>query len=255
MKILDKAGVEKLLEEHLSPDEIVWLVSFPRSGNTWLRLIFARLQYPELDCSYRKIDSLLPDIHQSHKVEAFFEEQYKHPIFLKSHWADSHLYRKAIYIFRDVRDVVVSNFHFHTENNGMTFETYFSNFLIGAVRHPWFGSWPAHVHMWTVTPRNGIEIFLVKYEELLAYPEAVVTRLVKFAGLKCSKEDIQRVVVDTSYANLKKRAPGEGASLRRVGLQGTSKGWKKILTNCQKKAIWSLMGGTLRQLGYTRRGA
>ena len=42
------------------PDD-TFLVSYPRSGNTWTRFLIANLVYPDKDVSFLNIERLIPD--------------------------------------------------------------------------------------------------------------------------------------------------------------------------------------------------
>lgn len=39
-----------------------FLVSYPRSGNTWTRFLIANLLSPDLEVSFLNIDHLIPDV-------------------------------------------------------------------------------------------------------------------------------------------------------------------------------------------------
>ena len=42
------------------PDD-TFVVSYPRSGNTWTRFLIANLMHPEKEVSFKNIESLIPD--------------------------------------------------------------------------------------------------------------------------------------------------------------------------------------------------
>ncbi|MEL6581985.1 MAG: hypothetical protein AAFQ14_19735, partial [Cyanobacteria bacterium J06621_12] len=44
------------------PDDL-FLVSHPKSGNTWIRFLICNLIYPELDITFTNINNMIPDIY------------------------------------------------------------------------------------------------------------------------------------------------------------------------------------------------
>ena len=84
-----------------------FIVSYPKSGNTWLRFIIANMLTKEL-VTMKNIDEFVPDIYNFKKqINAKGE-----PRFIKTHNVNLKQYPKTIYIHRDYRDVLVSYYHF-----------------------------------------------------------------------------------------------------------------------------------------------
>lgn len=90
------------------PDD-VFIVSYPKSGNTWTRFLIANLVYPEKNPDFSNINDLLPDPEAVTKRDL---ERAARPRFLKSHQYFDPRFQKVIYIVRDPRDVVLSEYHF-----------------------------------------------------------------------------------------------------------------------------------------------
>jgi hypothetical protein len=86
------------------PDD-TFLVSFPRSGNTWTRFLMANLAHPGTEVSFANIERLIPDTaSQSSRTL----KRTPRPRIIKSHEYFDARYPKVIYIVRDPRDVALS---------------------------------------------------------------------------------------------------------------------------------------------------
>ena len=90
------------------PDD-VFLVSYPRSGSTWLRFLIGNLAYPADPVNFLNVDSRIPDIYL---LPDRVLRRYPRPRILKSHEPFDPRYSKIIYIVRDPRDLVVSLYHY-----------------------------------------------------------------------------------------------------------------------------------------------
>ncbi len=93
------------------PDD-VFLVSYPRSGNTWTRFLIGNLLDQEDPITFANIESRIPEIY-------FFPDKVlrrlPRPRILKSHEYFDHRYKRVVYIVRDPRDVATSMYHYSRE--------------------------------------------------------------------------------------------------------------------------------------------
>src|SRR5512135_2277356 len=78
----------------------LFLVSYPKSVNTWLRFILANLMHPDMSVTFSNIEQLAPDIYQHSSNEL---KGVRDPRALKSHEYFDPRYKKVIYIVRDPR--------------------------------------------------------------------------------------------------------------------------------------------------------
>ena len=90
------------------PDD-TFVVSYPRSGNTWTRFLIANLVHPEKEVSFTNIEQLIPDT-SSQSNRAL--KATPRPRIIKTHEYFDHRYPKTIYIVRDPRDVALSYYDF-----------------------------------------------------------------------------------------------------------------------------------------------
>jgi len=90
------------------PDD-TFLVSFPRSGNTWTRFLVCNLINPDDPVNFAQLESRIPEIYDvtDRALRAF-----PRPRIIKSHECFDPRYKKIVYIVRDPRDVLISYYDF-----------------------------------------------------------------------------------------------------------------------------------------------
>jgi hypothetical protein len=99
----------------LATEQDYYLVSYPRSGNTWLRAMIAELLYGKSGESIKDIQYYVPDIHVATSKHRLIPSPFR---VFKSHdrlLNDAYFtpnYKKVIYLIRDPRDVVISHFRY-----------------------------------------------------------------------------------------------------------------------------------------------
>jgi hypothetical protein len=82
-----------------------FIVSYPRSGNTWTRFLIANLLHPDQPATFANIERLVPD---SEAQSSRYFKSIPRPRVIKSHQYFDPRYKKVIYIVRDPRDVALS---------------------------------------------------------------------------------------------------------------------------------------------------
>lgn len=90
------------------PDD-TFLVSYPKSGNTWVRFLVANFVHAEQDVTLLGADRLIPNVDGESRK---YFKQMPQPRVIKSHYPFHPSYKRVIYVVRDPRDVVVSQYHF-----------------------------------------------------------------------------------------------------------------------------------------------
>ena len=232
--------------------KITWLVSYPRSGNTWLRFLLANILYPDEDMNYKSLDRLIPDIREEKQWEKL---GVKDPSIIKSHdvWRDEYADGKVIYMYRDVRDLALSYYYFSQGEWDIGFKGSFDEYLEKRfVPGTWYGRWDEHIVFWFNLVK-GVDLLYVKYEQLWQYPYEEVKRIIEFLGIKIKyATDIQVAVNKSAFGELKKIRARDGVHLKKMGLKGRPGGWKKNLTEEQKELIWKEFGRIMERLGYKK---
>jgi hypothetical protein len=227
--------------------KIVWLASYPKSGNTWFRLFLtALLNEGELDINQIKTDGqftsryLFDSATDLDSAELFEDEvrlllpdvytylssgQNKQHLFIKVHDAytlnanhksivPSAPTLAAIYFIRNPLDVVGS--FAHHSNATLDEAIKVMNNDNGKIGELWKGShlisrmlnWSAHVESWT--KNMPFPVLVVRYEDMVLNTIEIFARAVAFLGLDVSAEQIEVAINKTSFQNLRKLEAEQG---------------------------------------------
>jgi hypothetical protein len=184
------------------PDD-TFLVSYPKSGNTWVRFLLANLIYPNEAVGFANINRLLP---APGVLSKKFLKTLPRPRILKSHEPFDVRFRKVIYLVRDPRDVAVSEYYFDRKKRyiapEMTLEQFIKPFLAGETSS--YGSWWEHTASW-IGPRHGNPSFLlVRYEDLLADSVGETGKIAEFLGIDADEERLKAAVERSSADRMRK---------------------------------------------------
>ena len=226
---------------------IIWLASYPKSGNTLLRSILSTYFYSsDGNFKFEYLDKIsqfpLTNHFMSLGVDVNDDEQvFKNFInaqnlinqetgkvkFLKTHSSLCKMYAcnftdfkntlGAIYIVRDPRNVVSSFAHHYNLTIDEATETMLDNsrFMEKTVKNSkvFLGSWKFNYNSWK-SIENKNNYMLIKYEDLIAKKKTVLLRIFKFLdllGLK-SKLDmvkLNKVIKTTKFENMKNKEEQE----------------------------------------------
>ena len=202
-------GIKRALGLHMPgrmldvfPDD-TFLVSYPKSGNTWIRFLIANLQYPEKHPDFTNINQLVPD-YEAHSKRSL--NRLPRPRTLKSHQYFDPRYHKVLYIVRDPRDVVLAEYHFgikqrlHGEEYPLAH--YVSRFLANDTGHT-YGSWFDHVASWYFTRRDDPAFLLVRYESLHTQPVIEMERIAMFLGVDPDPERLNFAIEQSTGARMR----------------------------------------------------
>ena len=211
---------------------ILWLVSYPKSGNTWLRFLIAHLVQGRLPPS-AELQSMIPDAHRTREC-AIADGSRR---LVKTHWLPTRLPQAGrtagfVYVARNPWDVIASNARFAmlcadpatlrkpAQARARLKDAYVERFIRHRGDPRWIehgiGSWDEHLSAWREAASKVPSLFL-RYEDLLERPQGEVGRLARFLGLAAGKEAIARAVDETSFGALRALEESE-IRARRPGL-------------------------------------
>ena len=225
---------------------IVWLASYPKSGNTWTRIFLANYFFGG--------NAPLP-INQVHRigigdsVPKAYQMVARHPVdpkdqrqtlalrgkvlkavvandadmnFVKTHnmKTKAHgvelippaLSRMAIYIIRNPLDMVLSYArHFgHTPEAAVRAICHVDNATAGTPESvtQYLGDWSTHVRSWTRT--KDFPVHVMRYEDMLADPETLFAALLRKLGVEPRPQKLADAVRFSSFDEVSRQEAKQG---------------------------------------------
>ena len=241
------------------PDD-TFLVSYPRSGNTWTRFLIANLVYPSANVSFTNIETLIPDT-SSQSSRAL--RRTLRPRLIKTHEYFDHRCRKVICIVRDPRDVVLSYYDFQRKYrhiaDGYPMPSYVNDFVSGNLNSRDWGTWGENVASWYYTRGKSKDFLLLRYEDMMEDPVRELARAVGFLNIEADPARIEQAVQRSSadkMREMEKRESKDWVATKkhrqdipfvRVAKSG---GWREKLPAECVAQIEHAWGDLMRELGY-----
>jgi len=240
----------------------VFMGSYPRSGSTWLRFILFELLSGE-PATFESVDRLMRGPGTHNLGLAALPNNGR---FLSTHEAYRKEYHRGVYLVRDVRDVVTSEFCYEKERGFgcHDFDEYLHQMLTGQKK---YGSWQHHASSWldSDAARNN-QLKVVRYEDMRRDPETVLASLLEFLGCPKDAAVIRRAVENNALESMRAkedalhkkpqqvRFPEKPAAPAnedgRFVRQGLIEGWRRKLPLHAVQLIEQYAGDTLVRLGY-----
>lgn len=240
----------------------VFVVSYPKSGNTWTRFLVGNLIYQDEPVTFANVESRLPSlyVHSDRKLR-------KLPRVLKSHDCFDPRYKTVIYIVRDPRDVVVSAYHYAVKlgvlPENWPVEKFVPTLLDGSfdsglLVNPRWGSWYDNVASWLAMKDNR-KFLLLRYEDMLDDPERELVKVADLLGLEATPERLARAVKLSSADHMRELEKTQAAewsltkntrpdmAFVRKARAGT---WRSELPPQAVTDIETAWGSLMRALGY-----
>ncbi|KGL85826.1 Amine sulfotransferase, partial [Charadrius vociferus] len=253
------------LEDFEIKDSDIFLATYPKSGTVWTQNILSliiheghrngtenmetmeRIPWLEYNRENKDYASLpLPRVFATHL-----------PYYLVPRDLRKKRARVIIYVTRNPKDVMVSYYHFSkymtTLEQIPDFNLFMERFLAGKV----LGSlWVDHVAGW-YSHAEDFNILFLTYEEMKKDLRSAVLKICKFLGKKLSDEDVDSVVRQATFENMRKDpranyenlpddivAKDKGSFLRK----GTVGDWKNIMTVAQNERFDKVLGDKMKTL-------
>ena len=247
-----------------------FIVSYPRSGNTWTRFLLANLVYSDRTVDFTNIEKLIPDTtSQSNRTL----KQTPNPRIIKTHEYFDHRYPKTIYVVRDPRDVALSYYEFHRKyghiEDSLSLDGFVDRFVSGClISAPW-GTWGENVASWVYARGQSPWFLLLRYEEMRKNMMAELARLAAFMGIEPEPARLQKAIDLSSAERMRKLEKLQddewhktlGYVVRRAHTKSKRKdipfvggakagGWRDSMPESCVAKIESAWGELMSNLGY-----
>ena len=230
--------------------KIIWMASYPKSGNTWLRAFLHNLLRDPKEAYdvNRMTDYAVGDSHRSFyqkflrkplkemtdeeiailrpKVQEYFTRRTPDNVFTKTHnamveYLDRPLHYMeytagAIYVVRNPLDMVIS----HADHYGETIDEAINVINIAESKmvtgdesvYEIHCSWSRHVESWTERPNPALHI--MRYEDMKTRPMETFGGLAQFLHLPPDRERLRRTIERSSFESLRKMEEAKGFNER-----------------------------------------
>ena len=225
---------------------ILWLASFPKSGNTWMRafianyftngqeaMSLARLQQfgfsdahgwpyekltgrPHQTLSDEELGQLRP------KVQEMIASSRPEHVILKSHFPvfttgdvpsiNRRVTLGAIYIVRNPWDVAIS----YADHAGFSLDE-----AIEAIAQPdlvvdadaqnirqFLGGWSDHAKSWNNV--EGVPLHIVRYEDMAAKPQETFAKVIAFLNLPADRQRLRKAIKFSGFRELSRQEARNG---------------------------------------------
>ena len=241
----------------MRPDD-TFLVSYPKSGNTWARFLIANLIHSEKSPDFGNIDELIPAPEVISKRRF---NQLRSPRIIRTHSSFDPRFKRVIYIVRDPRDIVVSQFHYHRKRkrigDNCPIETFVARFLAGETTED--GSWKHNVASWIASRFGDPRFLLLRYEDMIEDTHRELGKIAQFLDFAASPEQIAIAVERSSAGQMRKleRSSGDQCALIKGTRQdlpfvrsAKSGNWKADLPKQCVASMEENWGSWMGWLGY-----
>lgn len=207
---------------------IVWLASYPRSGNTFLRTILwqsfglrSASVYPDDLGGNRKLEEYVGHIEHDPDKQIRFPQNAIPLVKTHQYSSDNN---PAIYVVRDGRAASISLWKFYNKVYPL------DEIIEGKYQ---FGTWANHVQSWH--PWDRPNTLLLKYEDMVSNRLAVLKSISAFLGREIIREDI----------------PGRNDIAAEDGRWVKVKAsWETEISDVLLRRFNQINGDTLRRVGY-----
>ncbi len=208
--------LSKILPKHISDDDMpylplasdIYLVSYPKSGNTWIRYMLSSYFEKSLDlptkANWFTIQDIIPDIHVDRKIDTnnLLKKKYGSRI-IKSHSFYNLQYNRVIYIARRPEDSISSCYNYLRNIGALPMHIEFMEFCTGNSFKYGIAGWNRHVLGWLNKYSVGKYIRYYKYEDFITKPHETLSQVIDLLGLPSCNDSIRYAIEQSSINNMR----------------------------------------------------
>ena len=208
-QIKDKKFKKVLPKNYRTED--IFLVSFPKSGNTWLRFLIAnavKVHFAiETEVNFFSILEIIPAIKNNRygnvanlcSFGMFGRADL--PRIIKSHDTYNPYFNRVILLVRDPRDVICSWFRYLKNYQKIEPDTKISDFL----NNSRYGihTWVNHTESWYFNQKMDQLIKIFRYEDLLQNTTIQLQLIMELLGIKMTPEELNKAIELSSKEKMK----------------------------------------------------
>jgi hypothetical protein len=282
IRVADIHSIREYQVEVIMKRNLIWVASYPKSGNTWVRTILQSAITGSVNLT--QLGDFIPSFpfcvsrlnrgksiaHPSqasqywpHAQTAISMDAEGSSAIIKTHnvcaafggasFPSPEVTQSAIYIVRDPRDVAISySYHFdHDLSDAIELLMDENNFLFKAhdfFRGEFTASWQAHVNSWM---KASFPVLLIRYEDLLSEPETIIEKIITFLEID-PKVPVNKIADATSFRNLSHLEQKNGFSEKAHSVDffrvGQAHQWTQ--DDSSFKPLVEAYSETLVELGY-----
>ncbi|XP_078094074.1 amine sulfotransferase-like [Mustelus asterias] len=190
----------------MDPD-IPLLVSYPKSGTTWLQQIISLILSNANDTGekfknlYAKAPwieyPLFKTVSRDYQLLTTHLNYHMVPNIVKSKMI------KIIYVARNPKDVIVSSYHFHKYSRFLKtpkdFQDFVEQFVEGNV---FYGSWFDHIRDW-YSHKDELNFLFVTYEEMQKDLRSVIEKVASFLNKKLDAGTLESILDQCTFNSMK----------------------------------------------------
>ncbi|MBT3670473.1 MAG: sulfotransferase domain-containing protein [Chloroflexi bacterium] len=239
-----------------------FLVSYPKSGNTWVRFILANLfKSDQESINFTNVGEYVPDIYKEMDIQTLRNDSSGFNNFslrlLKTHDNYSFIFKNTnvVYVARDGRDTLTSYYYYINARKETPVKL--QDIIIQGTT---YGLWSNHVLNW-IKSRDHKKFFLLKYEDMRTNALIETKKLLTFLDLKIEEESIKKSISLSTVTKMKiiehefghpvEKRVGTGKNVPFVR-KAQIGDWKNLFSEKDTRLFWKYHSKGMDILGYEK---
>lgn len=209
----------------------VWICSYPRSGNTWVRFLLHAYLHGPIGASI-DVARTIPNLHRPVEINPAIQTATPgQRLLIKTHGLPNAQHplidqtESFIYVIRHPRDVLLSGINIHRRSGAQVNER---DYALSFIQHGgdllWnrfgFGFWATHADAWLdpAPSRPRWPHVLVRYEDLIADARGPLESMAKLLGESPTPEKLDEAVRNASFEKMRELEEADRAKPLAQGL-------------------------------------